>query len=90
MRDFFRPRAPCTSSSRFAIPDKFYIQTNLLSNAPDAAQSVQKRRQLVIESSDESDARTGDVDGGDKDIGADGRVGIDHEDHEDEDANDCL
>jgi hypothetical protein len=66
---------------------------NLLRNAPDAAQSVQKRRRLVIESSDESDA---DVDGGDKDIGADGSMGMDNKDNEDEDAvsiedvNDCL
>jgi hypothetical protein len=69
---------------------------NLLSNAPNAVQSIQKRRQLVIESSDESDAGTGDDDRGNKDIGADGSMGIDDKDNEDEDAvsiedaNDCL
>ncbi|KAF8233473.1 hypothetical protein L208DRAFT_1377288 [Tricholoma matsutake] len=58
---------------------------NLLSNAPNAVQSVQKRQQLVIESSDESDAGTGDNDGGDKDIGADGSMGIDDKNNENED-----
>jgi hypothetical protein len=53
------------------------IGENLLSNTPDMVQSIQKRRQLVIESSDESDARTGDDDGGDNDIRVDGRMGID-------------
>ena len=68
---------------------------NLLRNASNTVQSIQKRRWLVIESSNESDAN---IDGGDKDIRADEMDNKDSEDEDSEDedavsiedANNCL